>query len=150
MNRTPRFTLPQRIPGASGINGRPSATPSTGQPDRTTERLHNHLSEDTMYPTVDDVLTACSGRFDPQHPHADILRGAWLLARMSCWYNPREIAAKHGSSHAGQIGNRPSSTRPRHCPLAPLMAAMRAWNEPALAGGVRVAVGAFSAAAVTA
>lgn len=54
-----------------------------------------------MLPTVDELLAAMQGHYDPQHPRADILRPAWLLAKFRDWFSPGSIAAVYPISPYG-------------------------------------------------
>ncbi|WP_280269729.1 hypothetical protein [Nocardia wallacei] len=44
-------------------------------------------------PTLEELLAAMQGDYDPQHPRADILRAAWLLAQRPVWHRPGDALA---------------------------------------------------------
>ena len=46
-------------------------------------------------PSIEELLGAMQGRYDPSHPGVEILRAAWLLAIFDQWFVPRAVLAVH-------------------------------------------------------
>lgn len=88
-------------------------------------------------PVVGDLLKAMAGRFDPQHPQADILRAAWLLATYDSWFAPRTVHAIRVDAATGDIAHLESGVEALHA----LNVDLALVNGDALVDRIAVAVG---------